>query len=208
MTQVTIDRSQPGSANPGSVSANDSPADSEMQRPSALRRWMFRLVNVWLILHLTGIITAPATVGPSSQTSRNVWEAVAPYLQGLYLNHGFHYFAPQPGSSNLVSWTVTRKDGTTETGRFPNFDIKPRLNYHRHFMLSEFLGNSPPDLQMVIARGFARNLCREHDGESVSISTIRHDLPSMERVRAGGKLNDSDLYEEQPLGHFTREELQ
>jgi hypothetical protein len=183
-------------------------ADSETPKSSRRKRIIFGIINLWLLMHLTAIITAPATVGPSSQTSRTVWEAVAPYLQGLYLNHGFHYFAPQPGSSNLVSWTVSRKDGTSVSGRFPNFDIKPRLLYHRHFMLSEFLGNADPELQPTIARGFARNLCREYDGESVSVSTVRHDLSSMERIRAGGKLNDGDLYEEQPLGTFQRDELQ
>jgi len=203
----------PGDRQPVSTIGSSDPAPEPEQTdvpqlPSTLlRRGVFFAVNVWLIMHLTAIITAPATVGPSSQTSRNIWEAVSPYLQTLYLNHGFHYFAPQPGSSNLVSWTVTRKDGSTQSGRFPNFDIKPRLCYHRHFMLSEFLGNSPPELQAVIARGFARNLCREYDAESVSLSTVRHDLPSPERVRAGGLLTDSDLYEEQPLGFFTREEL-
>jgi hypothetical protein len=191
-----------------SVAMDPPPAESNAPQRSGWRRVMYCLVNLWLVVHLTAIITAPATVGPSSQTSRTVWEAVAPYLQGLYLNHGFHYFAPEPGSSNLVSWTVSRKDGTTVSGRFPNFDIKPRLYYHRHFMLSEYLGNASPEDQTIIARGFARNLCREYDGESVSVSTVRHDLPSMERVRAGGKLDDGDLYEEQPLGTYQREDLQ
>lgn len=173
-----------------------------------LRRGAKVMLNAWLVMHLVGIITAPATVGPSSQTARNVWEYVGPYLQVLYLNHGFHYFAPQPGSSNLVSWSVTTKDGHVKSGRFPNFDIFPRLNYHRHFMLSEFLGNADPETQNLIAKGFARNLCRTHDGASVSLSTIRHDLASMERIRAGGTLTDADLYEEQPLGTFTWDELQ
>ena len=102
---------------------------------SLARRLGFLIVNVWLVIHLTAIVAAPATVGPSSRTARNVWEAVGPYLEVFYLNHGFHYFAPQPGSSNLVSWTATLKDGSTRSGIFPNFDIKPRLYYHRHFML-------------------------------------------------------------------------
>lgn len=191
-----------------SVAMNAPPTESTAPQRSRWRRVMFCIVNLWLLIHLTAIITAPATVGPSSQTSRTVWEAVAPYLQGLYLNHGFHYFAPQPGSSNLVSWTVNRKDGTTVSGRFPNFDIKPRLFYHRHFMLSEYLGNASSEDQAIIARGFARNLCREYDAESVAVSTVRHDLPSMERIRAGGKLEDGDLYEEQPLGTYKREDLQ
>lgn len=197
----------PSEENPASV-AEPEEFDVPQSPPTLLRRGLFFAVNAWLIMHLTAIFTAPATVGPSSQTSRTIWEAVAPYLQGLYLNHGFHYFAPQPGSSNLVSWTVTKSDGTSVSGRFPNLDIKPRLFYHRHFMMSEFLGNSPPEQRTAIVKSFARNLCRVHDGANVAVSTIRHDLPSMERMRAGGKLTDSDLYEETPLGYFSKEDLQ
>ncbi|MCA9084046.1 MAG: hypothetical protein KDA81_08325 [Planctomycetaceae bacterium] len=188
--------------------AVDAQESSTPVKRSIAKKVGFFLLNCWLIVHLTGIVTAPATVGPSSQTARNVWEVVGPYLQLLYLNHGFHFFAPQPGSSNLVSWAVTTKSGETVSGRFPNFDIKPRLLYHRHFMLSEFLGNNSPEMQAVIVKGFARNLCREYDGVQVSLSTVRHELSTMERVRAGGKLTDGDLYEEQPLGTFTWEELQ
>lgn len=165
-------------------------------------------LNLLLLLHLVAIISAPLTIGPSSATSRRIWDFFSPYLQTLYLNHGFHYFAPEPGSSNLVSWTVTRDDGSTLSGRFPNFDITPRLLYHRHFMLSEVLGNSDPQLQPAIARGFARNLLREHNAKQVSLSTIRHELSSMVRVRVGGQLTDPDLYTEQPLGSFAREDFQ
>jgi hypothetical protein len=172
------------------------------------RRTGYLCLNVLLLLHLVAIISAPLTIGPSSPTSRRIWELLSPYLQALYLNHGFHYFAPEPGSSNLVSWTVTRDDGSTLTGRFPNFEIIPRLLYHRHFMLSEVLGNSDPQLQPEIARGFARNLLREHNAAQVSLSTIRHELSSMVRVRVGGQLTDPDLYTEQPLGSFTREDFQ
>lgn len=180
---------------------------------AAPRRGLFRrtgyvCLNVFILLHVIAIVSAPLTVGPSSPTSRRVWDVFSPYLQAMYLNHGFHYFAPEPGSSNLVSWTVTREDGSSVSGRFPNFDIAPRLMYHRHFMLSEVLGNSSPDLQPEIVRGFARNLLREHDGVSVSLSTIRHELSSMPRIRAGGRLTDPDLYTEQPWGSFTREDVQ
>lgn len=167
-----------------------------------LRKTGFLLLNAWMVVHLVAITTAPATVGPSSQTARNVWDVVSPYLQVLYLNHGFHYFAPQPGSSNLVDWEVTRSDGSTESGRFPNFEIKPRLLYHRYFMLSEYLGNADIDQQAGIASAFAINLCREHSAETATLTTVRHDLPTMARIRAGGSLTDGDLYEETPLGDF------
>ncbi|MEZ6063416.1 MAG: hypothetical protein R3C19_23970 [Planctomycetaceae bacterium] len=173
-----------------------------------LRRIGRLALNTWLVIHLTAIIAAPATVGPSSQSARKVWEIFSPYLQACYLNHGFHYFAPQPGSSHLVSWTATMADGSTKSGVFPNPEIQPRLLYHRHFMLSEFLGNADPELQQQVIRSYARNLCREHSAVSVSVSLVRHDLPTMERVRAGGTLEDGDLYEEQPLGMFRWDELQ
>ncbi len=186
------------------------PPERQVKKPllRLLKKIGYIGLNIFIVLHLIAILSAPLTVGPSSQTSRRVWDLLSPYLQALYLNHGFHYFAPEPGSSNLVSWSVTREDGSVISGRFPNFDIYPRLMYHRHFMLSEVLGNSSPDLQPEIVKGFARNLLREHQGRSVSLSTVRHELSSMARVRAGGKLTDPDLYTEQPFGTYTKEDLQ
>ena len=186
------------------------PPERQVKKPllRLLKKIGYIGLNIFIVLHLIAILSAPLTVGPSSQTSRRVWDLLSPYLQALYLNHGFHYFAPEPGSSNLVSWSVTREDGSVISGRFPNFDIYPRLMYHRHFMLSEVLGNSSPDLQPEIVKGFARNLLREHQGQSVSLSTVRHELSSMARVRAGGKLTDPDLYTEQPFGTYTKEDLQ
>lgn len=178
------------------------------QRVRFLKKTGYWCLNLLIVLHLVAIFSAPLTVGPSSQTSRRVWDLFSPYLQALYLNHGFHYFAPEPGSSNLVSWSVTREDGSVVSGQFPNFQIHPRLLYHRHFMLSEVLGNSDPELQSEIVKGFARNLLREHNGRSVSLSTVRHELSTMIRVRAGGKLTDPDLYSEQPLGSYSKDELQ
>ena len=186
----------------------NSPASAPNHRRGFFRKFGYVCLNVLLVLHVIAIISAPLTVGPASSTSRKLWDVMSPYLQALYLNHGFHYFAPEPGSSNLVSWTVTRPDGSTVSGQFPNFQISPRLLYHRHFMLSEVLGNSEPERQPEIVRGFARNLLREHGGQSVSLSTIRHELSSMPRIRAGGRLTDADLYTEQPLGSFTAKDLQ
>ena len=134
----------------------DQEASGRVHQP--LRRLGILLINVWLILHLVAIVSAPATVGPSSQTARTIWSALSPYLETLHLNHGYHYFAPEPGSSHLVSWTAIRQDGSMATGTFPNPDIQPRLMYHRHFMLSEFLGNADPELREILASGFARHL--------------------------------------------------
>ncbi|MFG0333819.1 MAG: hypothetical protein ACF8TS_10690, partial [Maioricimonas sp. JB049] len=93
------------------------------------RRIGFVLINLWLVFHLAAIIIAPASVSPSSPLIRTGWDWVHPYLQALYLNHGYNFFAPQPGESTLVGWEVTREDGSTRTGRFPDRSTFPRLLY-------------------------------------------------------------------------------
>jgi hypothetical protein len=135
------------------------------------------------------------------------WEIAAPSLQLMYLNHGFHFFSPEPGGSTLISYVLEFEDGTTQSGRFPNKQIWPRLLYHRHFMLSEFLGAQSPERQQVLVRSYARNLCREHETKKVTISRVTHYLAPMERLRAGGSLDDSSSFEEEPLGTFSCDEL-
>ena len=132
----------------------------------------------------------------------------APYLQTLNLNHGYHYFTPEPEGSVLVSYVLEFPDGHTETGRFPDRSISPRLMYHRHYILADFLGSAGPERQKSIRTAFARNLCRRSGAERVTLSLVRHSLSSMEQVQAGMRLDDSSTYTEEPLGTFTSGELQ
>ena len=185
--------------------AGGQPTPESPQRRGLLRTLAFVLVNCWLVFHLTGIAAAPATVGPSSGTARTVFSVSEPYLQCLYLNHGFHYFAPQPGYSNLVDWSAKRADGTEVTGRFPNFDIKPRLLYHRYFMLSEFCGNGTPDVYDMLSETYAAHLCRRENADESSVKIVRHHLPSMQRIRVGGKLTDDNLFEDISTTTYRRE---
>jgi hypothetical protein len=164
----------------------------------------FVLVNVWLVYHLAGIVLAPWSVPPSSRLVQNSWRGVKAYVQLLFLNHGYHYFAPEPGNSTLVAYVLEMPDGKRETGRIPNRGIRPRLLYHRHFMLTEFLAaseNYPPAVRTELLRAMARELCHEHGALRVTLSKVSHRLPTMERIRAGGTLDDN--YTEEPLGTFS-----
>ena len=89
------------------------------------------------------IIIAPAAVSPSSDLVQAGWDLFQPYLQILYLNHGYHFFAPEPGDSTLLAFQAERADGTVVSGRIPNRGIVPRLLYHRHFMLTEQMKDAP-----------------------------------------------------------------
>ncbi len=69
------------------------------------------------------------------------------YIELAYLHHGYFFFAPNPGPSHLMDITLYDADGSQRHLRLPNHRAQwPRLLYHRHFMLSEFLNQlyTPP----------------------------------------------------------------
>jgi hypothetical protein len=204
---MTDTRHAPDAAERGFRSiAGASDAPAQPARP-LWKRVGFVLVNIWLIYHLFAIVAAPASVAPSSQLQQQCWRCAGPYLQALYLNHGWHYFSPEPGRSTLLAYTLEFEDGTQSSGRLPNRQIRPRLLYHRYFMPSKFLGNSDPENQQMWHRAYARALCRQHDAERVRLSRVSHDLPLAERVLAGGRLDDAEFYAEEAIGTFESSEL-
>lgn len=190
----------------GPAESVESAADSEATSIPIRRDFLF-LVNCWLIFHLFAILVCPASVEPSSPLAQSCFTLVAPYLHAIYLDHGFHFFAPDPGPSTLISYTLEFADGTTKSGRMPDRSTFPRLLYHRYFMLTEYLGNGPEESQPFVERALARNLCRDTGAVRVSLTRVVHDLPTQEQMRAGRSLNDPSLFTETALGTYTTEEL-
>jgi hypothetical protein len=185
----------------------DLPFDSELadttpeSRTPGLRylRWA---VNAWLVFHLAAIIIAPAAVGPSSDLIQSAWDIFKPYIQTLYLNHGYHFFAPEPEESTLVSYEAERPDGVVIRGRIPDRATAPRLLYHRYFMLTEHMKNASEDVQDLCHRSYAEQIARENGASLVRLTRQTHLLPSMQRIREGGMLSDPESYEDHPLGDF------
>jgi hypothetical protein len=190
-------------------------------------RWA---LTAWIVFHFTAVVIAPASVDPSSTLlQERVWPLVRPYLQLVFLNHGYHYFAPEPGPSTLLSYTLEWDDGRTEQGMIPNRGIHPRLLYHRYFMLTEFLNfiglgldpDAPQDSadpadpadpaaqaeQGQWLRAYARHLCHAHGANSVVLTRVVRTLPTMEEVRDGMSLADPQHVTETPLGTFRCDEL-
>ncbi|MDA0921939.1 MAG: hypothetical protein O2945_22975, partial [Planctomycetota bacterium] len=84
---------------------------------------------------------------------------------------------------------------------------KPRLNYHRHFMLSEFANRlAVSDVQQPVlhelSRSFARHLMSERQAQSATLFLRRHYIPTPQQVREGMTLEAEELYAERPLGTF------
>jgi len=190
---------------------NSPPAPSDKTSPSIQRslaqRIGFFLLNLWLIFHMVAVCASPLSVSPSSPLEQTLWESLSPYIQALYQNNGFHFFAPNPEGCNIVQYTLYYEDGSSEQGQFPHRGIWPRLLYHRHLMLSEYLGAMEGEHREMMIHDFARQVCKSHHAQKISISLLWHDLALRERILAGGTLFDDDLYQETPLGTFTWDEL-
>ena len=181
------------------------------------------LLTIWLVFHLAAVIIPPAAAYPTSDLlGDKAWWLVRPYVQLLYLDHGYQFFAPEPGPSTLISYTLEWDDGRTEQEMIPHRGIHPRLLYHRYFMLTEFLSildiggqadrSDGGDLELNAGqrawlRAYARHLCRSRGAQSVSLSRMLRELPSMEDVRNGSTLTDPERLSETPLGTFRCDEL-
>ncbi len=156
---------------------------------------------------------------------------ISPYLRAVYIKHGYRFFAPNPGPSHLVRFEIDLRGGGQIEGHFPNTEDQfPRLLYHRMFMISETAFNlaSPVseipaagtlneleriefDKQLAaaneLAKSISRRLLREHDGRSIRLYLVTHEIPFPGDVVRGQQLNDPSLYVEQPWREYSEEQL-
>lgn len=177
-------------------------------------RW---LVSLLVIAHLAAVISAPWSlstgdalppgyIAPPGQPevpepNSSAWQKpLVPrtlhrffrhYLNLVYMNHGYEFFAPDPGGTHLVSYRVSKPDGTSVEGRFPDLEAQwPRLLYHRHMMLAE-------QTQMMgreSGQSYADHLATLHGGPS-RIDWMIHMLLSPQQVKDGISLDDRSTYQ-------------
>ena len=166
------------------------------------RKIGFVLVNCWLAFHVFAVFIAPAGMPPSSPLLVDVSRIARPYNQLLFLNHGYHYFAPDPGPSTLISWQIDRPGDLPITGRFPDRSINPRLLYHRYFMLAENVAAFSEPVQEQIFRAYGRHFAEQHDASAIRLNVVSHDPSSIARIQAGGRLSDPETFREEPLAAY------
>ena len=91
------------------------------------------------------------------------------------MRHGYRFFAPDPGPSHLILYEVSLENGETASGRFPDQNVhRPRLLYHRFFMISEHFW----------ALGISRPLSNQQQSEEL--------LRAEEHLRENGFVNQAD----------------
>jgi hypothetical protein len=210
---------QPPAAQAKQPPAQQPPATPK--RPSlglpwhAAWRW---LVSLLVIAHMGAVISAPWSLatrdalppgytappgqpevpGPTSEVwqepvvLRQLHHTFHHYLNLIYMNHGYEFFAPDPAGTHLISYQVTKPDGTTVSGLFPDLEAQwPRLFYHRHMMLA--------DQTLMMGRAscqhYADHMATIHGGPS-RIKWMIHMLLSPQDVIDEKPLDDGSLYRE------------
>lgn len=151
------------------------------QSEASMAKWLKWILSLGVIWHLFVVFISPFSVAPTSQTVFNLAQnkLVRLYSDPLYLNHGYHFFAPDPPINQLVRYQVIAEDGAlVKEGEFPNKEQQwPRLLYHRHMMLADQagLGLQAYDNSVQLSmRSYARQLLRTYEGTEARIDLVKH----------------------------------
>lgn len=152
-------------------------------------------VSVLVIGQLWAVAGRPfefATQGPfgTSPSASTLYAPVRGYSQFAYLDHGYAFFAPDPGPSHFIQAAITNSDGVRVEKKYPNLEQQwPRLLYHRHFMLAEFLndihhppGDPPPEIAQDASASaeWVRARKRYEDVRDSILNHLRHEYPRSE----------------------------
>jgi hypothetical protein len=169
--------------------------------------------TVAILLYLALVIAPPlAGPAPSSALATRLIQPLRPLVGALYLGHGYRFFAPDPGPGHAIRWVMRMSDGTTRSGSLPDPAVdRPRLLYHRRFMIAEKIAglvpaaDAPADIRreskpqwQPLVMGVAGQLLRRHGGVEVELSMVEFDLPAPEDVIAGRSAADVET----PLGVY------
>lgn len=166
------------------------------------RKCGYALLSCWLAFHVFSVFIAPAAMPPVSPLLLDGYNLALPYNEALFLNHGYHFFAPDPGASTLISYSIPRPGDAPKVGRFPEVSIQPRLLYHRYFMLAENIWAFEETTQTEITRAYARHFASKHGSQAISLNRVSHEPSSILRIQAGGKLDDAEMFETESIGAF------
>jgi hypothetical protein len=175
---------------------------------TVLSKCGYVLLSAGLAFHVFCVFIAPAAMPPSSPLLEDGYRFALPYNQALFLNHGYHYFAPDPGASTLIKYAIPREGDSPLIGRFPTPSLKPRLLYHRYFMLAENLWTVDGGSQTELERAYARHFANLHHSSRIELFRVSHEPSSIVRIQAGGHLDDPEMFEEESLGQFDFSESQ
>lgn len=198
--------------------------------PRILSTWLKVVLSILVSVQLLAVFAEPfrfftrssqRAYSPDAGVLRDL---LSPYIDFAYLHHGYFFFAPNPGPSHLISARIgsAKPPLQSEEILFPDKKRQwPRLYYHRHFMLSEFLHNlfTPPEKPIEAERdreielqwkesremylsakaSIENHLRTTYGTDAIEVKRIEHLLPNDIQVFVEHwRLDDKRLYVELP----------
>jgi hypothetical protein len=195
-----------------------------------LPTWLKIVLSILVSVQLLAVFAEPfrfftrssqRAYSPDASVFRDL---LSPYIDFAYLHHGYFFFAPNPGPSHLISARVGSSKPPLQSEEILIPDKKrqwPRLYYHRHFMLSEFLHNlfTPPekpieaerdreielqwkesrDMYLSAKTSIENHLRTTYGTDALEVKRIEHLLPNDIQVFVEHwRLDDKRLYVELP----------
>ena len=163
---------------------------AERQPPAKLYRFA---ISILLIGHLLAVILPPLSFQAGQSPSvATLFAPLEGYSQFLYIDRGYAFFAPDPGPSRLIQAAITERNGQRVEKMFPDREDQwPRLLYHRHFMLAEYLQEiyqppgPPPGLAQVDrqeAEFWVRTRARYEHVRNSAVEHLKHKYPGRDVV--------------------------
>jgi hypothetical protein len=149
------------------------------------------VASVVILWHVVAVFMGGLSMPPSSRLASIIVENTMEwYLDGLGMNHGYHFFAPDPPPGVLVRYSLVDLEGKTIEGVFPDKkEYWPRLRYHRHFMLADQATVDAPNESdrkagtAILLRAYGRHLLRVHNGQRVRVTRVIHRILDPPRYR-------------------------
>lgn len=155
---------------------------------TARRRLGFVAGSLFLAWHALAIVVGPA---PASHAAGAAYPAFAPYLRVLDLDHGWSFFAPNPGRGRLLRYAVIDGAGARHDRRLTEALTPLDPAYLRWTTLYAYLDVDLPHH----LRAAADHLCRRHrDLDPRAIVFVHRDQLTLtpESYRAGHRPLDED----------------
>lgn len=123
----------------------------------SLRRIFISLI---VIVHFGGICTAALSASPSPVIIQHMWIRIyRPYLQFMYLNNAYHFYAPEPGPASYFWFRLYYTDADDKTQaewyKVPKVDERGwqqhtvALEYQRILAVTENATKSDPSPQVI-----------------------------------------------------------
>jgi hypothetical protein len=155
--------------------------------------WARLAVSLVLTLHLVAVVSGGLAVPPSSKLERAIADVFTPYYGFADLGYAYRFYVEPPPTPVITATLRFGENRADETVRVPGLHVKgPWMRHQRQLALANALAMDFQEAKQrtgdgsrsVLARAYARHLCRSRPGcQGVSIHLLHHLIPEMERVR-------------------------